>query len=707
MGSGANGSISMLVSPYLISDLGSAALLFPIAPNLTPGLEMAITDTTNYNQLNLSNFTWPSEAVNVASIAKNANIKILASCWSPPIWMKDTTQDMYICSPQPCTVTGLEGGLLRTDMYNAFAEWVYGCLLKFKLQTGYDIYSFSPQTEPQFAEPYESCVYSPEELMQATKVTGQKLDSNGINTKLFYGEILFAQNEQLEYFQAVNNDSICKNLVNAFAIHISDDDGLNVTGTGWTSNYYKQSYNECQRVDPIKEFWLEMDSYTPSSNPPIEDALLEACHFYNGMYYGNLNMWMYCFYNTNPLEDNKVYYLYKQLIRFIRPNSIRVQSSSNDNKVYTLAFKNDSLTCFTIVLINSDTLNDKIINITFAGTPGKFDMFCTSPNYNCDWIGQTNLSNIPLPKKSILTLVNVGINKLPNISVPDTIVLLINSGMNTFNLTGINDGGEGNQPISISAQCFPTGPNLLTNLSINYISPESTGKLYLTPASDTGHTTISMVINDSSNALNGFYSKKFIDIPLYVIPFINKAPTMNDIADQYYPMSAINKGQLLKLTGVTDGNDGSQVLTLLAASSDTNIASIVTLGTTNLLITPLAEGTIMVTLVLKNNGYTFLGGSNSITKTFKVVIGSGINSLYFPTLSTLFPNPADDYFIIENPDLRYNEYTIFNAQAAVMQENNLPEEVNFISVKNLPCGLFIVKLSNKTETKFNKLLIIR
>jgi O-glycosyl hydrolase len=667
-----------------LNDLGSSMIRLSLVG--TAGMEETANDNSDPNNLDLSKFTWAQGTIDIAKAAHLKKTKIIVNAFTPPVWMKDNG-DLN------------NGGHLLPGMYEEYGEWALGCAKSFKIQAGFDMYSFGTQNEPEFPEPYPSCIYDAAQLMKASRWIGRKFDSAGVNVKIFHGEILFNQGNALKFFQAVNNDSSCKKYVDEFAIHISDGDGLNVSGTGSGSNWYKLCYNESQRVAPKKEFWLTEDSYVPLDGPTMDDALLEACHFYNGMYYGNLTSWLYCGgYNTK--KDVPVYSLYKQLIRFIRPNSVRVQSSSNNASVYTLAFKNDSNNSFVMVLINKDT-TDKTVNISLPASPGNFDIFRTSEKEWCEFAGTTNLTGLVLPAKSVSTLINIAGNKLPTINNIDTVVLIKNTS-GKINLSGITDGGEGNQTVSLSV--YSTMPYFNT-LSLSYTSPSTTGDInYSCNSSSVGTTQLAVTIDDHSAIMDSMYSQKTMFITCIIIPFINKAPTFDSVSDQYYDAGKFNIEQLLNLTNVTDGNGGAQKLTMTAVSSDPASLSVKTQGSGLIKLTPKKNDTVTVIVTLKDNGDTYLGGKNSITRKFKVTCGTGIDALKEKNTNvTIFPNPfCDALNIFCDEDIQ--RYEITSANGVKYMSGIITGDHYIINTSVLPAGIYFLRLTGEKEVITRKLI---
>lgn len=93
-------------------------------------------------------------------------------------------------------------------------------------------------------------------------------------------------------------------------------------------------------------------------------------------------------------------------------------------------------------------------------------------------------------------------NLPPSINaIPNPASICQNSGIQNINLTQINDGGEGNQTITVTAGSSNT--SLIPFVSVNYTSPNTTGVLSYTPtAGQYGTTTISVNVFDNASNNN-------------------------------------------------------------------------------------------------------------------------------------------------------------------------------------------------------------
>ncbi|HEX8547089.1 MAG TPA: T9SS type A sorting domain-containing protein [Cytophagaceae bacterium] len=363
---------SMELDAAEVDELEAASMRMHWDPEYNKELEMSGNDNADPNVLDISKFKHNAEYVAKAKYAKSKGVNIfIATVWSPPGWMKDMSKNAYSDQNQwACPfVNNLCGGVLPRDKYAEYAEWLIGGILSWKNETGIDLYAVGLQNEPEFPEPYGSAVYTPSELKDLLIVVGRRFKKEGITTKIYLGEILWAQNNVLAFMRAVNDDPEAKDYLHAFAIHNYDTDGIKVGGPSAAS--WQLTYKEAQRVSPKKELWM-----TETSGHSFDEAggMLLAANLYNALNYGNINAWNYYYLRSNM---NMVWHVSKSFYKFIKPGAIRVSAVSSDTEVLSLAFKNPLNSTTTVILINNGT-TAKTVKISGSGLPSSFSAFTSN-----------------------------------------------------------------------------------------------------------------------------------------------------------------------------------------------------------------------------------------------------------------------------------------------------------------------------------------
>ncbi len=84
-------------------------------------------------------------------------------------------------------------------------------------------------------------------------------------------------------------------------------------------------------------------------------------------------------------------------------------------------------------------------------------------------------------------------------SIADPAAILEDSGLQTVNLSGIDDGGDGGQTLTVTATSDNTG--LIPDPTVNYTSPDAIGSLDYTPVPDaSGSAVITVTVTDADGS---------------------------------------------------------------------------------------------------------------------------------------------------------------------------------------------------------------
>ena len=222
--------------------------------------------------------------------------------------------------------------------------------------------------------------------------------------------------------------------------------------------------------------------------------------------------------------------------------------------------------------------------------------------------------------------------------VPATaIAVLNNNGMVTaIQITNPGSGYTTAPTVTISAQpqgqflrvtATTTNTNLIASETVVYTNPSTTGTLFYTlKPGASGVAIISVNVTDDGGTARGGHNSTVQSFTVTVEP-LNHAPTINVVN----PISLIENSpqQSLALSGITDGDNKTQVVTsVTATSSNTNLIPNPVITYTNpnttgtLTYTPVPgnTGTATITLTVMDNGGTANGGINAVTETFVITV---------------------------------------------------------------------------------------
>jgi hypothetical protein len=199
--------------------------------------------------------------------------------------------------------------------------------------------------------------------------------------------------------------------------------------------------------------------------------------------------------------------------------------------------------------------------------------------------------------------------------------------------------------ISIVAQS--SNPALVPDPVVEYISPNATGTLRITPVPNvSGKAIIRVTVDDGVNTplMRSF---------TVMINEVNAAPTLDTLASLALTNNAGQ--QTVPLTGITAGPNESQPLTITASSSNPGVIPVPTVnytspdGTGSLAFTPVANasGSSLITVTVSDGQPT----NGSISRSFTVTVAS---SSAAPTIALTSPSAGTSFAQLAKVNLAVN-----------------------------------------------------
>lgn len=358
--------------------------------------------------------------VPTAKKAYDMGVKIIASPWSPPASMKTNNSTV--------------AGSLMVSEYPAYAAWLKS-FANYMANNGVPLYAISVQNEPDINVSYESCDWSPEQMLQFVKEYG-----DSVGTRLMAPESFQFRRVMSD---PLLNDSTAAAHLNIVAGHIYGGGlskyplALQKGKEVWMTEHITDSQ------DPGNEWPLSLDIGTEMQK--VMKADMSAYVFwYIVRFYGPIGDGTS---GTRAGAITKRGYVMSQFSRFIRPGYVRVHSSGPFGRSYVgvnvTAYK-DSANKVVIVATNPNT-SAKQVNFIFGdNVTGTFHPYVTSGTQ--DVVKQTDIQasgssfTVTLPAESITTYVSDSLKVVttatekPPARLPESFKLLQNYP-NPFNPT--------------------------------------------------------------------------------------------------------------------------------------------------------------------------------------------------------------------------------------------------------------------------------
>ncbi|MEO6538914.1 MAG: glycoside hydrolase family 30 beta sandwich domain-containing protein [Ferruginibacter sp.] len=308
--------------------------------------------------LPLSNFSLSQDTLNVIPVLKqilaiNPAIKILASPWSPPVWMKDNKNSI--------------GGSLLPQYYNVYAAYFVKYIQQMKAR-GINIDAVTIQNEPQYGGNNPSMVMSALQQAEFIKTNlGPAFSAAAIKTKI----IIWDHNCDNPGFPlAVLNDAAAKQYIDGSAFHLYNGDISALSSVHNTypekNVYFTEQWTGSKESFDGNLYWhiknVIIGSMKNWSKVALEWNLANDPSFGPHTPGGCTECKGAVTINGSSFVRNVGYYIVAQAAKFVGPGSVRITSSSTGS-LANVAFITPGGKKVVIVL--NDKASAQTLNIHF------------------------------------------------------------------------------------------------------------------------------------------------------------------------------------------------------------------------------------------------------------------------------------------------------------------------------------------------------
>lgn len=306
--------------------------------------------------------------VRTAQLAHSMGATIIASPWSPPVWMKTNNDSI--------------GGRLSDTSYVSYASHLKS-FVDYMSDNGVPIYAVSVQNEPDVSVTYESCDWNSSEMLRFVKE-----NAPSIGTKIIAPESY--QYRRRDMSDALLNDAAALANFDILGVHIY----------GSSIEPYPLAESKGKEIWMTEHLDLETDwSHNFLTGRDILDCMNAGMSAY---------IWWYIVRFYGPIYDDgshpdtppeavpgeisKRGYVMSQFARFVRPGFFRVDVTENpQSNVFVTAFKDSAK--IVIVALNGSSSSTEQMFILQNGTAEKFIPYVTSKTKNCIQESDITVSN--------------------------------------------------------------------------------------------------------------------------------------------------------------------------------------------------------------------------------------------------------------------------------------------------------------------------
>lgn len=361
--------------------------------------------------------------------AHGVDLKFVFTVWSPPADLKWQSSFTWPgdenATRSEGSVSTKNGGTLNPNKYNEFADWLKEGIQLYE-DAGIQLYALSPQNEPMFTQPFNSCTYTFEWYNDMLKAVVPQIKADFPDVKIFGSENMLDMeganiNWPWFYHNNLKADPDASDQIDILAVHGYNDGVAPTSGSGlaerWT-NHREQFAEPMQKTTWMSETSGYVDEWLDTGDKPGALSLGQDIHA--GLYYGNISAWIWWQgselgsigeYNLmNGTTGGKKYYVSKHFYRYVRPDAVRFKAESSDaENVFVTAYRHEANDTHTLVIVNSGT-SAKQIFITGTDLPASFEMYrTTGGGDNCSHVGTVDTGDpFVLPPQSIVTLQSGG-----------------------------------------------------------------------------------------------------------------------------------------------------------------------------------------------------------------------------------------------------------------------------------------------------------
>lgn len=337
-------------------------------------------------------------AKSLAAYAKSRNkpFHVITSVWSPPHFMKEGAELVYMNSESA-------KGRLKMDPENLanYARWQAMSVLSFEKATGVPVTAHSIQNEPLFEMPFSSMRIDPEPYAKALAATKAEFDRQNMKTLFFgpehvgYGDSgnYWLIDQQIAYINEAEKLSKSRKVLYAYAIHGYGGNGIDSSGgAGDHWSHYWDAVKKHDRRSWQTETGGGEGAWESPAQGPVKGPLGFAAAMLDGITQADVSLWCnwlltgaeglteHVLVASDRNQDNPKAAVAKHFLRWTRPGMMRVGVSGGGDAQRMIAWHQPNPEAWTLVGLNvkgeektivrlpkADRLKDITAVVTTAG----------------------------------------------------------------------------------------------------------------------------------------------------------------------------------------------------------------------------------------------------------------------------------------------------------------------------------------------------
>lgn len=395
--------------------------------NVTDNIDLPLDDPF-FNNLNSSD---PADNLRIKDANRRGQLwvsrkaqeqyqvdKLIYAAWTPPAYMK--------------TNGATSDGNLKPENYQLFADYMAGFCNAYK-SVGVDVYGIAPSNEPEYAAPWNSCLWPAANMGKfITENLRTTLTNEGLNPKIMFGESAQWSMPLISEIIKISSKKYVEDVISSYP-QIADYSCV-ATGHGYAiplgavigglPNIEVPIIPYDKAVAKGLQVWVTEISTTDGLDGSMDNGIKWAKTFHKYLVDANVNafVWWVGAMATSTNESmivldsdrtgytfTKRYDTYGNFTRYIKPGSKRIEakkSFSLNNDVLFSSYKKDNE--YVMVAINSSG-KEVTYELSLDGATANGNLNAYQTNETSRWIPSEvaptskGTYSLILPAKSVTT----------------------------------------------------------------------------------------------------------------------------------------------------------------------------------------------------------------------------------------------------------------------------------------------------------------
>ncbi len=332
----------------------------------------------------------------------NPELKLWASPWGPPKWMKRNNH--YAMSKVPSVIENIDNGMkdsqvgkegedmfiLKDEYLKAYAQYFSKFILSYQKE-GIPISMVMPQNEFNSAQWYPSCTWTPEGLQQFVSYLGPEMAK--LDVKVFFGTL---ERGKPGIFDAFYSDPAIRQYVSGIGLQWAGKEAAESLHKKYPTLTIYQTEHEC---GDSENTWAYMEYGWDLMKHYVLNGANAYMYWNTSLLSNGISRWGWkqnSLVSVDSLNHtytyNYDYYLMKHVSHFVHPGAVLLQTSSKktvnnrddvlgwwkgdltSNADNLLAFQNPDFSVVIVVYNSKPEKECKSIEIN-----GKVLSFCMEP----------------------------------------------------------------------------------------------------------------------------------------------------------------------------------------------------------------------------------------------------------------------------------------------------------------------------------------